>query len=82
MNRIKIILYKYLNADFNVNQYETAFLEILQEINENCRVTKTSEYWFLWNYFLRNFKYFLTNYFKGRFRQGLYNTYDNLINQV
>lgn len=82
MNRIKIILYKYLNSDFNVNQYETAFLEILREINENRRVTKTNEYSFFWNYFLRNLKFFLTRYFKGRFRQGLYNTYDNLINQV
>lgn len=82
MNRIKIILYKYLNSDFNVNQYETAFLEILREINENRRVTKTSEYSFFWNYFLRNFKFFLTRYFKGRFRQGLHNTYDNLINRV
>lgn len=82
MSRIKIILYKYLNADFNVNQYETAFLEILMEIKDKCRVTKTSEYWFFWNYLLRNFKFYLTCYFKGRFRQGLYNTFDNLINKV
>ena len=82
MSRIKIILYKYLNADFSVLQYETAFLEILREINENCRITITSEYSFFWTYFLRNMKSFLTRYFKGRFRQGLYNTYDNLINQV
>ena len=82
MGRIKIILYKYLNSGFSVLQYESAFLEILKEIKENCRITKTSEYSFFWNYFLRNFKFFLTHYFKGRFRQGLYNTYDNLINQV
>jgi uncharacterized protein (TIGR02646 family) len=82
MNRIKIILYKYLHADFNLNQYESAFLEILTEINENCKVTKTNEYWFFWNYFLKNFKFFLIQYFKGRFRQGLINSYDNLVTRL
>lgn len=82
MNLIKIVLMKYLNGHFNQNQYETSFLEIIREIKENCTVTKTSEYSFFWKYFLQNFKFFIRHYFEERFRQGLYNTYDNLISQV
>jgi len=82
MGRIKIILFQYLNGIINPDKYEIEFLLILKEIKDKCKVTKTSEYWFFWNYFLLNLKFFLTRYFKGKFRLGLHRTYDNLIGQV
>lgn len=82
MERIKWILYKYLNGDYTKTQYEDSFLEILIEIKAKSRLTASSEYWFFWNYFLNNFNLFLSQYFIKRFRQGLSDTYSALIVRV
>jgi len=82
MKRIEIILYEYLWAHINTAQYEFLFLQILKEIKENCKLNKTNEYWFFWNYFLNNFKFFVSCYFKGRFSRGIFSTFDNLKTQI
>jgi len=82
MKRINMILYLLLNNEIAITQYEHFFLAILKEIKERTRITKQNEYWFFWNYFLKNFKHFITMYFKGRFRLGLFNTFDTLIQLI
>ncbi|SOD17797.1 hypothetical protein [Pedobacter xixiisoli] len=79
MKRLKGILIKYLDGRFTTTLYEEAFIELLREIQDRSTLTDTSEHWFFWNYFNRNFKVFITRNFNGRTAVGLCNTYDAII---
>jgi uncharacterized protein (TIGR02646 family) len=78
MKRLAGISIKYLESRLTVQGYEDAFLDLIRELRDNGRLTDTSEHWFFWNYFLRNFKIYITYYFKGRIALGLMTTFDAL----
>jgi uncharacterized protein (TIGR02646 family) len=78
MKRLEAIALKYLTGRLTIISYEDIFLDLIREIRDNGLLTNTSEHWFFWNYFLRNFKIYITYYFKGRIALGLMTTFDSL----
>lgn len=76
IKRVKIILYQYLNGKTTTASFEENFKEILIEINQRTRPTRTNEHWFFWEYLFLNFKEYINAFFKPRFRSGLFRLYD------
>jgi uncharacterized protein (TIGR02646 family) len=78
MNRIRMILLKYMQQRFTEEQYNGSFREILQEIRAKTQVSKFNEYWFFWNYFYTHFRSFLSAHFRRRLRLAVIRTYDEV----
>jgi hypothetical protein len=78
MDRVRIILLKYMQGSLNEQQYADAFREILQEIANKTRLSIHQEYWFFWNYFYNNFIDFLSAYFKRRLRRVVVRTFQEV----
>ncbi|MGZ3757929.1 MAG: hypothetical protein ACXVAY_12810 [Mucilaginibacter sp.] len=78
MKRLSGISARYLNKMVSVEVFENDYLTLLREIRDNSRLTDTSEHWFFWNFFLKNFKIYITYYFKRKIALGLMSAFDEL----